>query len=200
MDLIPEWNPEENIMMETEVRKKSTENMSLNVVIRNAKREDCPEISRLTKELASYLQKPGEVEMTVEDLEQNGFCIKSPLYKSLVVEDPAETGEVFNSDGSTDLPRKLIGVAVFYYGFSTWKGKILYLENFIISEKYRGNGLGEALFRQVCQVAKEEDCKTLEFIAINGTRAINFYRRFRAKDMTLLHNGHLYMIDRKDFT
>ena len=98
----------------------------MNVNIRVANAEDCPRLLELINELAVYERAPEEVTVTLAEFVDAGFG-KTPVWKAYVA----------------DVDHQTVGFAIFYTRYSTWKGNRLYLEDFIITEKFRGKGIGK---------------------------------------------------------
>ncbi|SDK71529.1 N-acetylglutamate synthase, GNAT family [Catalinimonas alkaloidigena] len=129
--------------------------------IRKATREDVPALFRLIKELALFEKAPREVENSEEQLRKDGFG-SDPLFGAYVAE----------IDG------KVVGAAFYYWRYSTWKGKRLYLEDLIVEEDHRRKGIGNALFNQMIRVAQENDCNGMSLQVLEWNEpAINFYKR-----------------------
>lgn len=132
--------------------------MMKDFTIREAKREDMPQVLELIKELAAYENASDEVEIKVEDLEKEGF--EEGNFKCFVA----------------DVKGKLEGMALVYFRFSTWKGRTVHLEDLIVRESMRGTGLGGALYRQVVQYGHENGVKRVEWVVSEGNKnAIEFY-------------------------
>ena len=110
-----------------------------NAIIRRAVREDCARILELVKELAEYEKAPDEVTVTLDHFEESGFG-KNPVWWAFVAE----------------LDGRVEGFALYYIRFSTWKGQRMYLEDFLVTEKLRGRGMGKKLFDQLVIEAKEK--------------------------------------------
>ena len=102
------------------------------MIIREGRKKDMSQVLKLIKELAKYENAIDQVENTVENLKKDGFG-KNPLYKIFVA----------------DYNRKIIGMGLIYYRYSTWKGKRLYLEDLIVNNKYRRKGIGSKLFNAI---------------------------------------------------
>jgi GNAT superfamily N-acetyltransferase len=135
--------------------------------IREAKKEDCNEMMELIRELALFEKAPEEVTVDLAHFEQSGFGPR-PVWWALVVEDTT-TG-------------KLIGLALYYIRYSTWKGQRLYLEDLIISEAYRGQGLGKALFDRLLDLAKTGGYRGMVWQALDwNTPALDFYQQYGAR-------------------
>ncbi len=130
--------------------------------IRKGIKEDLPSILELIKELAEYEKAGGEVATTVETMQRDGFG-DQPLYGFDVAE----------SDG------KIIGVALYYYRYSTWKGKRLYLEDLIVTEEARGTGAGKLLFDQMIAHGKKTNCTGMMWQVLDwNVPAIDFYKKY----------------------
>lgn len=132
--------------------------------IRIGKKQDLPTVLDLIKELAHYEKAPHEVEVTLSEMENWGFG-KDKVFDFFVAE---ENGIV-------------LGLALYYYKYSTWKGKCLFLEDLIVTEKQRGRGLGKLLFDEIVKLAKEQKVKRLEWQVLEWNEpAINFYKKYNA--------------------
>ena len=128
--------------------------------VRKATKNDMPAVLELINELAIYEREPNAVEVEVLDLERDGFS-ENPLFKCIVAE--AES--------------KIVGMALFYNRYSTWKGKTIHLEDLIVSENYRGKGIGMQLYKKVMQFALDENIKRVEWVVLDwNTPAVNFYK------------------------
>ena len=126
--------------------------------IREAKREDMPKVLELIMELAKHENAEDQVEISVEDLETEGF--NNGNFKCFVAQ----------VDG------KLAGMALVYFRFSTWKGRTVHLEDLIVTESMRGTGLGGALYNQVVKYGYEHGVKRVEWVVSEGNKnAIEFY-------------------------
>lgn len=135
-----------------------------NVFIRKSTSNDMASVLDLIKELAAYEKAPNEVELDVETLIDDGFG-EHKIFDCLVAE---EGGQI-------------IGFALFYTKYSTWKGKCLFLEDFIVSDSKRGLGTGKLLFEAVVQEAKSRKVKRMEWQVLDWNEpAINFYKKFNA--------------------
>lgn len=129
--------------------------------IRKGRIEDMPRVLELIQELATFEKQPDAVEVTVADLERDGFGTH-PLFQILVAE----------VDG--EIP----GIALYYNRFSTWKGKTIHLEDLIVSEKYRGSGIGMELYQAVMEEAKNQNVRRVEWNVLDwNAPAISFYEK-----------------------
>lgn len=138
----------------------------MSVTIRPGRPEDVPAVFELIQELALYERAPQEVTNTPEQLLQDGFG-ENPAYGVLVAEDAA--GQV-------------VGMSLYYFRYSTWKGRRLYLEDLIVRESQRGKGLGRALLEATVAVARQTGCTGLMWQVLEwNTPAIDFYKAYGAR-------------------
>lgn len=132
--------------------------------IRSGNQDDLEDALALIKELAVFEKAPEAVENTIESMIKDGFGDR-PVFEFFVAE----------VDG------KVVGLALYYYNYSTWKGKSLYLEDLIVKEAYRGRGIGKRLFERVILKAKEEDVGRMDWQVLDwNTSAIDFYKKMGA--------------------
>jgi GNAT superfamily N-acetyltransferase len=137
----------------------------MSIIIRDCVREDVPAMFELIKELALYEKAPEQVTNTVEQMYLDGFG-ENPIFGSIVSEVDGE----------------IVGMALYYYRYSTWKGKRLYLEDLIVSETMRGRGLGEKLLDATIEKARQTLCTGLMWQVLDWNEpAINFYKKFGAR-------------------
>jgi GNAT superfamily N-acetyltransferase len=133
--------------------------------IREGKREDLPRVLELVKELALYERAPHEVTNTLQLMEEDGFGTK-PVYGFFV----AEEGNL------------IVGLSLYYWRYSTWKGKRLWLEDIIVTEQARGRGIGKMLFDRTMEKALEENCTGMMWQVLDWNEpAINFYKKYGSK-------------------
>ena len=131
------------------------------MIIRKGSKEDVPAILGLIKELAVFEKEPEAVVVTTDELIADGFG-ENPLFMTFVAEQDSE----------------IIGMALFYYRYSTWKGKTIHLEDLIVKENKRGTGAGSALYKEVLKFAKQEGVRRVEWVVLSWNRhAIDFYER-----------------------
>jgi GNAT superfamily N-acetyltransferase len=132
--------------------------------IRFATEDDLQGILQLIQELAVYENEPDAVEVTLAELRKYGFG-EHPLYKCFVAE----------------VDSKIVGMALFYSRFSTWKGETVHLEDLIVTESMRGKSIGKALFESVIMYAKTQNIKRVEWVVLDwNTNAIDFYEKYGA--------------------
>jgi len=136
----------------------------MNLNIRIAKKEDCPRLMELVNELALFEKAPDEVTVTMDEFEAAGFG-NNPVWKAFVAED-------------NDL---IVGFALYYIRYSTWKGYRLYLEDLLVTESYRGKGVGKLLFEQALKETKELGYSGMVWQVLDWNEpAINFYKKYDA--------------------
>lgn len=134
----------------------------MNVNIRKTEKKDYPAVLNLIKELALFERAPEKVTNTAELMneEENHF-------QSLVAEN--EEGEI-------------IGMAIFFFAYFTWVGKSLYLDDIVVTEKYRGNKIGTKLLEKVVEFGKKNNCKRIRWQVLDwNADAIEFYKKYGAK-------------------
>ena len=135
------------------------------MVIRKGTKEDVSSILSLINELAIFEKEPEAVIVTETDLLRDGFS-ENPLYYTFIAE---ENGEV-------------IGMALYYYRYSTWKGKTIHLEDLVVRESKRGTGAGFALYKKIIEQGKLDNVKRIEWNVLDwNTNAIDFYEKSGAK-------------------
>ncbi len=145
------------------------------VKIRDGKKKDLPRVLELIKELAVFEKSLDQVSNTVERLEEDGFGVH-PIYGFFVAEREEE----------------IIGLSLYYYRYSTWKGKRLYLEDIIVTESERGRGVGKLLFERTMLFTIEMNCTGMMWQVLNWNKpAIDFYQKYHAKLDDEWVNGHL---------
>jgi GNAT superfamily N-acetyltransferase len=134
------------------------------VTIREAIQTDCPRLMELVHELALFEKAPEEVTVTLQHFEEAGFGT-NPIWKAFV----AEAGGV------------IVGFAVYYIRYSTWKGSRMYLEDLIVTEDMRGKKIGKLLFDRLIQEAKERGFSGMVWQVLDWNEpAINFYNKYGA--------------------
>ena len=135
------------------------------MIIRKATKNDMPSVLELIQELATFEKEPDAVVVTVDDLIRDGFS-ENPLFQCFVAEVDGE----------------IIGMALYYYRYSTWKGKTIHLEDLIVKESKRGTGAGFALYKEIIKQGKAENVRRIEWNVLDwNTPAIDFYEKSGAK-------------------
>ncbi len=138
--------------------------MNKKINIRVATKADIPDLLHLIKELAIFEKAPNEVINTPELMEKDGFG-ENNIFDAFVAE----------------IDDHVIGMAITYFRYSTWKGKRLYLEDLIVTEKSRGLGAGQLLFQHCIQFGKESECNGMVWQVLDCNEpAIEFYKSYNA--------------------
>lgn len=136
----------------------------MNYTIRTGTASDCAAALTLIKELAEYEKAPNEVAVSLEEFTQDGFG-PNAIYELLVAEKN----------------NTIVGIALFYTKYSTWKGKCIYLEDLVVTETERANGIGAKLFEAVMRVAQQRKARRMEWQVLEWNQpAINFYSKYKA--------------------
>lgn len=135
------------------------------MIIRKATIGDMPSVLELIQELATFENEPDAVDVTVDDLIRDGFG-DNPLFHVFVAE----------------VSNEIIGMALYYYRYSTWKGKTIHLEDLIVKEEKRGTGAGFALYTEIMKQGKKDHVRRIEWNVLDwNTPAIDFYNKSGAK-------------------
>ena len=135
------------------------------MIIRKTTKNDMPSVLELIQELAIFEKEPDAVVVTVDDLVRDGFS-ENPLFQCFVAE----------------VENEIIGMALYYYRYSTWKGKTIHLEDLIVKESKRGTGAGFALYKEIIKQGKAKNVRRIEWNVLDwNTPAINFYEKSGAK-------------------
>ncbi|MCF8715494.1 GNAT family N-acetyltransferase [Joostella atrarenae] len=146
--------------------------------IREAQKEDMSQVLELIQELADFEKEPDAVEVTVEDLINDGFG-ENPLFRCFV----AEVGS------------RIEGMALYYNRYSTWKGKTIHLEDLVVRKSMRGTGLGSALFEKVITQGHQEGVKRIEWVVLDwNAPAVAFYEKNGA---AILRDWNTVQLDEK---
>ena len=133
--------------------------------IRKGNPDDMKAVLGLIQELADFEKEPEAVVVTVEDLVRDGFG-PAPLFHVFVAE----------------VEKQIMGIALYYYRYSTWKGKTIHLEDLIVKEKMRGTGLGYALYSEIIKQGKKDKVRRIEWNVLDwNTPAVEFYEKSGAK-------------------
>jgi ribosomal protein S18 acetylase RimI-like enzyme len=139
----------------------------MNINIRKGEKVDCVRMMELVRELALYEKAPNEVTVDLNHFIESGFG-PNPVWWAYVA-------EITNEDNS----KQIVGFALYYIRYSTWKGQRMYLEDIIVTENMRGNGIGKKLFDQLILVCKELQFKGITWQVLDWNEpAINFYKKF----------------------
>ncbi len=139
----------------------------MEILLREGKKSDMDSVLMLIKELATFEKESDAVELTESDLKKDGFG-ESPAFKVFVAE----------------LQEEVIGMALFYERYSTWKGRSIHLEDLIVKQEYRAKGVGKALYTKVLTYAHEQKMRRVSWEVLDWNKvAIDFYTSTGAKIM-----------------
>jgi len=138
----------------------------MNIKIRKAVTSDCPAMLELVRELATFERAPDAVTVSLEHFVETGFG-KDPVWYALVAVDTGEKTE------------KIIGLSLSYLRYSTWKGLMLYLEDLIVTETFRGKGIGKTLFDRTVEEARNLGVYGMMWQVLDWNKpAIEFYKKY----------------------
>jgi GNAT superfamily N-acetyltransferase len=133
-------------------------------MIRKGTKEDLKSVFELIRELAVYEKAEQEISTTLAQMAVDGFG-EQPIFEFFVAQ----------QDDT------ILGTAIYYTRYSTWKGKRLYLEDLVVTQSARGQGLGLALLDQIVEEAKATDCTGVMWQVLDWNEsAINFYEKYGA--------------------
>ena len=131
----------------------------MEIILREGQKTDMSAVLSLIQELASFEKEANAVELSVEELERDGFG-PQPLFRVFVAERNNE----------------IVGMALFYERYSTWKGRSIHLEDLIVKHQYRGEGIGKVLYTKVLTYAHDQNLKRVSWEVLDwNTVAIDFY-------------------------
>jgi len=137
----------------------------MQVKIRQGNKGDVAATLELIKELALFEKAPEQVITNVQQMIEDGFG-QNPFYKLMVAE--------VNSE--------VVGIAVYFNKYSTWKGKGIYLDDIVIRENFRGKKIGSQLFEAVVEEARSTGCKQMHWQVLDWNEpAIHFYKKYNAE-------------------
>ena len=136
----------------------------MEIIIRKAVKTDCARMMELIQELADYEKAPDEVTVTLSHFEESGFGV-NPVWWAFVAE----------------VQGVIIGMALYYVRYSTWKGQRMYLEDILVTEDMRGQKIGSLLFDALIAEAKEKGFNGMNWQVLDWNEpAINFYKKYKA--------------------
>lgn len=143
--------------------------------IRKAEKKDIPSIYNLVVELAVFENEPKAVTISIKDYENN---FNEGLFEAIVAEQQGH----------------ILGMALYYMTFSTWKGKMLYLEDFVVTKSSRKKGIGQLIFDAVILEAQKKKAKLLKWQVLDWNKpAIIFYKKNNALIEKEWYNGKLLL-------
>ncbi len=146
-----------------------------NITIRKATERDLVPIFNLIRQLAIYEYAEKDVVVTLPELKED---FNNKVFQAHVA---IAEGEV-------------IGMVLYYMTYSTWKGKMLYLDDFVVTESYRRTGVGKMLFDQVLDIAREWNCRLVKLQVLDWNKnAIRFYKKYNADIETEWYNAKIFL-------
>lgn len=135
------------------------------VIIRKGIKEDIDQVFQLVLELARFENAEHEVKNSVSRMKEEGFK-NNPAFEFFVAE----------------FEEKIVGMALYYFSYSTWKGRSIYIDDLVVLENYRRQGIGDRLLKEVLKVAKKEKCGKVHWQVLDWNKpAINYYRKIGAE-------------------
>ena len=147
----------------------------MEITIRLATPDDMSQVLELIKELAVFEKEPLAVEVNVEELQKSGFG-ENPSFRCWV----------------SEVEQEIVGMALVYFRFSTWKGRTVHLEDLVVKASMRGKGVGEALYKEVLKYGYQQDVKRVQWEVLAWNEgAIKFYERSGAKVLRDWHVVHM---------
>ena len=147
-----------------------------NCILRRGVEADLPRVLALIQELAAYERAPEAVTNTLEAMRHDGFG-PAPIFGFFVLEAADEA---------------IVGLALYYTAYSTWKGRMLYLEDIVVTEPARRGGFGRLLFEAVVAEARATGAQRLKWQVLDWNEpAITFYKKLGATIESEWLNGNL---------
>lgn len=140
----------------------------MKIIIRKAEKRDCGSMMELINELAIYEKAANEVSVQLNHFIESGFGTH-PVWWAYVAEVTDQNNQ-----------NTIVGFALYYIRYSTWKGQRMYLEDIIVTEAYRGKGIGKLLFEQLMVACEEKKLKGMTWQVLKWNEpGLNFYKKFK---------------------
>ncbi|KAI5730264.1 hypothetical protein M8J76_011889 [Diaphorina citri] len=162
-----------------------------NVIIRPAIRSDCAEIYRLIQELAVFEKMPNAVKITQETLEKDGFDSQPPLWKAFVAEVKEKDT---NKNGAT--VTKLVGMALYSFSYSSWKGLRTCLDHVFVTDQYRQYDIEKNLYDTYIKAGVDMNCAQADWFVLSWNPARHFYEKLGAINITEKEDWHVYRLNK----
>ena len=132
------------------------------IIIRKAEPNELIQVYEMIRELAVFEKEPNEPSNPLKKFIEDGTS-KNPRFHILVAEEN----------------RKIVGMALYYFGYSSWKGSMLYLDDLVIKESHRKLGIGKKLMDELISIGKKEKVSQLRWHVLDwNEKAINFYKKY----------------------
>lgn len=136
----------------------------MEIYIRRAVKADSERLLELVNELALFEKAPQEVTVSLAHFVESGFG-QSPVWWAFVAE----------------VEDNIVGFALYYIRYSTWKGQVMYLEDILVTQHMRGKGIGTLLFEKIIQEAKDKGFPRISWQVLDWNKAaIDFYKKYNA--------------------
>ncbi|HRP32682.1 MAG TPA: GNAT family N-acetyltransferase [Agriterribacter sp.] len=143
----------------------------MSITIRAARREDCPRLMELVHELAAFEKAPQEVTADPEHFAESGFG-NNPVWWAFVAE----------ADSNNSSKKEIVAFALYYIRYSTWKGQRMYLEDIIVTQAWRGKGIGKLLMDRLVEEAHAKSFTGMMWQVLDWNKpAIEFYKKYNAE-------------------
>ncbi|XP_044273215.1 thialysine N-epsilon-acetyltransferase-like isoform X2 [Varanus komodoensis] len=155
--------------------------------IRACRPEDCADVARLIRELAEFENLSDQVKISEQGLREDGFS-QDPFYKCVVAEVPPECR---SKAGHT-----LVGYGLYFFTYSTWKGRNIYVEDLYVMPEFRGKGIGKKLMSAIAKIGLDRGCTQMRLAVLDWNRpAIDFYLGKGATDLTAAEGWHVFRFE-----
>ena len=139
--------------------------------IRRATKDDCSAMLELVRELAVYERAPHEVTVEIEHFIESGFG-DNPVWWAFVA-------TAFDEESAHE---RIVGFALYYVRYSTWKGQKMYLEDILVTDEFRGRGIGQMLMDALINEARDKKFQGITWQVLDWNElAINFYKKYNAR-------------------
>ncbi|XP_039193807.1 thialysine N-epsilon-acetyltransferase-like [Crotalus tigris] len=157
------------------------------VTVRPCRAEDCADVGRMIRELAAFEKMSEQVKITEEGLCEDGFG-QDPFYKCLVAELPSPC---LSKEGHS-----IIGYGLYFFIYSTWKGRNVYVEDLYVMPEFREKGVGQKLLSEIAKISLEKGCTQMRLGVLDWNRsALDFYSRRGAVDLTASEGWHSFRFE-----
>lgn len=147
----------------------------MTITLRPATLADMPAVHALVRELAVYENAPEQHTATIEvyqkDFSEGIFNVELAVDANVIAKNEATSEGV----------EKIVGMVFYHFAYSTWRGRMMYLEDFVVTESYRQYGVGQLLFDRFLAISKEKECVMTKWQVLDwNTPAVKFYEKNKA--------------------